>query len=161
MNRDTRTKIIARENLKPIIVQLQQQGEKIVFTNGCFDIIHIGHVRLLQQARQLGDKLIVAINTDESVQELKGSTRPILGQQDRAEMLAALECVDYVTFFQETIPLATILLLRPDVLVKGGDYTLDEIVGYKEVLAYGGKVFTIPLVQGFSTTTLIEKIKRL
>ena len=161
MNHNPQHKIISRENLQPIIVELQKQGHKIVFTNGCFDIIHIGHVRLLQEARNLGDKLIVAINADASVRNLKGTSRPILGVQDRAGMLAALACVDYVTFFEEPLPLETILLLHPDILVKGGDYTLDEIVGYKEVSAYGGKVIAIPLIPGYSTTTLIEKIKKL
>jgi len=158
---DTRQKIKSREELQSLIISLQKQGKKIVFTNGCFDIIHIGHVRLLQEARAQGDKLIIAINTDNSVRGLKGNSRPILGEQERAEMLAALECVDFVTFFAEPTPLETILILHPDFLVKGADYTLDEIVGKKEVLAYGGKVLAIPLTPDYSTTALIEKIKKL
>ncbi|MDI6783106.1 MAG: D-glycero-beta-D-manno-heptose 1-phosphate adenylyltransferase [bacterium] len=157
----TYLKIKRREELHPVIVSLQKQGKKIVFTNGCFDIIHLGHVRLLQEARAQGDKLIIAINTDDSVRGLKGNARPLLEEQDRAEMLAALECVDFVTFFAEPTPLETILILHPDVLVKGADYTLDEIVGKKEVLAYGGKVLAIPLTPGYSTTALIEKIKKI
>jgi D-beta-D-heptose 7-phosphate kinase/D-beta-D-heptose 1-phosphate adenosyltransferase len=157
---DTRQKIKSREELQSLIISLQKQGKKIVFTNGCFDLIHLGHVRLLQEAQAQGDKLIIAINTDYSVRGLKGHLRPILGEQERAEMLAALACVDFVTFFDEPTPLETILLLHPDVLVKGADYTLDEIVGKKEVLAYGGKVIAIPLTPGYSTTALIEKIKK-
>lgn len=160
MNQSKSIKIKLREELQPIIVAVQKQGKKIVFTNGCFDIIHVGHIRLLQEARSKGDKLIVAINTDDSVRGLKGTARPILGEQERAEMLAALSCVDFVTFFNEPTPLETILLLHPDILVKGADYTLDEIVGKKEVLAYGGKVLAIPLTPGYSTTALIEKIKK-
>jgi rfaE bifunctional protein nucleotidyltransferase chain/domain len=160
MNQQSRSKIKLRDDLQPIIVALQKQETKIVFTNGCFDLIHIGHVRLLQEAQAQGDKLIVAINTDASVHGLKGTARPILGEQERAEILAALSCVDYVTFFGEPTPLETILMLRPDVLVKGADYTLDAIVGKKEVLEYGGKVLAIPLTPGYSTTALIEKIKK-
>ncbi|MFB3897320.1 MAG: D-glycero-beta-D-manno-heptose 1-phosphate adenylyltransferase [bacterium] len=155
-----KSKIKSREELQPIIANLQKQGKKIVFTNGCFDLIHLGHVRLLQEAQAQGDRLIIAINTDASVRGLKGPSRPILSEQERAEMLAALTCVDFVTFFGEPTPLATILLLHPDVLVKGADYALDEIVGKKEVLAYGGKVMAIPLTPGYSTTALIEKIKK-
>jgi rfaE bifunctional protein nucleotidyltransferase chain/domain len=160
MNQQTKLKIKSREELQPIITALQKQGSIIVFTNGCFDLIHIGHVRLLQEAQAQGDKLIVAINTDASVHGLKGTARPILEEQERAEMLATLSCVDFVTFFGEPTPLETILMLRPDVLVKGADYTLDEIVGKKEVLGYGGKVLAIPLTPGYSTTALIEKIKK-
>jgi rfaE bifunctional protein nucleotidyltransferase chain/domain len=160
MNQQTKPKIKSREELQPIIAQLQKQELKIVFTNGCFDLIHLGHVRLLQAAQAQGDKLIVAINTDASVQALKGLKRPILSEQERAEMLAALSCVDFVTFFGEPTPLETILKLHPDVLVKGADYTLDDIVGKKEVVAYGGKVLAIPLTPGYSTTALIEKIKK-
>lgn len=161
MNHDPRLKIKPREELQPVIATLQKQGQKIVFTNGCFDIIHLGHIRLLQEARSQGDKLIIAINTDDSVRELKGNARPILSEQERAEMLAALACVDFVTFFAEPDPLKTILFLHPDVLVKGADYTLDEIVGKEEVLAYGGKVIAIPLTPGYSTTALIKKIKNI
>lgn len=160
IHQQSQSKIKSREELQSIVVQLQKQGTKIVFTNGCFDLIHIGHVRLLQEAQVQGDKLIVAINTDVSVQGLKGPSRPILGEQERAEMLAALSCVDFVTFFGEPTPLETILLLHPDVLVKGADYALDEIVGKKEVLEYGGKVLAIPVTPGYSTTALIERIKK-
>lgn len=134
----------------------------LVFTNGCFDILHRGHVTYLAQARGLGRSLIVAANSDISVRRLgKGEDRPVNRLEDRMALLAALECVSLVTWFDEDTPLATILRCRPDVLVKGGDWAVDSIVGAKEVLAAGGKVVSIPFIHLHSTTTLLEKIRRL
>ena len=131
--------------------------QKVVFTNGCFDLIHKGHVRYLQKARSLGDLLVVALNSDESVRRLKGASRPINSLPDRLEVLAALECVDYVTWFEEDTPLELIVRLHPDYLVKGGDWRPSDIVGSSEVLSWGGKVRSLPFVSGYSTTRLIEK----
>jgi D-beta-D-heptose 7-phosphate kinase/D-beta-D-heptose 1-phosphate adenosyltransferase len=132
-------------------------GQKIVFTNGCFDMLHVGHITLLEQARRQGDRLVVAINSDSSVRELKGPSRPIVGESQRAQVLAALSAVDAVTIFGESTPLELISTIRPDVLVKGGDYSLHSIVGAKEVIGWGGQVKVIPTVEGFSTTGLIQK----
>lgn len=134
--------------------------KKIVFTNGCFDILHIGHIRYLQEAAKLGDILIIALNSDASVKRLKGSDRPINNEMERAEMIGALGFVDYVTLFEEDTPLELIKKIQPDVLVKGGDYTQDEVVGREEVEARGGKLVLIPFVEGKSTTNIIEKIKK-
>jgi rfaE bifunctional protein nucleotidyltransferase chain/domain len=134
----------------------------LVFTNGCFDILHRGHVTYLAQARALGASLLVAVNTDASVRRLgKGDDRPINGQDDRMAVLAALECVSLVTWFDEDTPLARILESRPDVLVKGGDWPVDKIVGSREVAAWGGQVHSIPFIHQRSTTHLVEKIRRL
>jgi D-beta-D-heptose 7-phosphate kinase / D-beta-D-heptose 1-phosphate adenosyltransferase len=127
-------------------------------TSGCFDLLHVGHIRYLQQARTLGEHLIVGLNDDASVRQLKGEGRPLLPQDERAGLLAALACVDYVTIFSEATPLALIKLLRPDVLVKGGDYTLETVVGQDVVTAYGGRVAIVPYVDGVSTTKIIESI---
>ena len=135
----------------------KENDEKVVFTNGCFDLLHVGHIAVLEQARRLGDRLIVAINSDASVCALKGPTRPIVGQRERARVLAALAAVDAVVIFDQSTPLELILAVRPDVLVKGGDYDESAIVGAKEVSSWGGEVKTVPLVEGFSTTRLIEK----
>lgn len=139
--------------------RLRAAGARLVFTNGVFDLLHIGHVRYLAQARALGDALLVAINSDRTVRELKGPARPVFDQDERAEILAALRYVDYVTIFDDVSPRSLIAELLPDVLVKGGDYQLDEIHGREEVEAAGGKVISLPFVQGASTTSLIEKIK--
>ena len=136
---------------------LHERGKKIVFTNGCFDILHAGHVEYLEAAKELGDKLIVAINTDRSVRKLKGSTRPINTLAHRAKVLASLQCIDKVVFFDEDTPIKLIKAIRPDVLVKGGDYKLKDIVGHKEVSQSGGSVVTIPLVKGLSTSKIISK----
>ena len=128
-------------------------------TNGCFDLIHPGHVRYLHQARSHGDLLLVALNSDASVRRLKGAGRPILSEEDRCEMMASLECVDLVTVFEEETPARLIQDLLPDVLVKGGDWPLDEIVGRIEVEAAGGEVISIPFEEGYSTTSLIEQIR--
>jgi D-beta-D-heptose 7-phosphate kinase/D-beta-D-heptose 1-phosphate adenosyltransferase len=138
--------------------QRQQRGETIVFTNGCFDLLHVGHIQYLQQARALGDCLVVALNDDTSVRLLKGERRPLLPQQERARILAALGCVDYVTIFSEATPLALITHLRPDVLVKGGDYTPETVVGRDVVEAYGGRVCIMPYMAGISTTEIIGSI---
>lgn len=139
---------------------LRSAGVRLVFTNGVFDLLHVGHVRYLAQARELGDALLVAINSDRAVRELKGSDRPVINEDERAEILAALRQVDYVTIFDELSPRTLIASLLPDVLVKGGDYTLDQIHGRGEVEASGGHVVSIPFVEGASTTALLEKMKQ-
>lgn len=139
--------------------RLRVEGKWLVFTNGVFDLLHVGHVRYLAQARALGDVLVVAINSDRSVRELKGPDRPVFDQAERAEILAALRYVDYVVIFDDISPRSLIKSLLPDVLVKGGDYQLDEIHGREEVEAAGGKVISLPFVPGASTTSLIERMK--
>ncbi|MEQ9373859.1 MAG: D-glycero-beta-D-manno-heptose 1-phosphate adenylyltransferase [Imperialibacter sp.] len=135
------------------------EGLSVVFTNGCFDILHLGHVDYLERARQLGDKLVVALNTDASVQRLKGPERPIVNEASRARVMAALGFVDLVVFFDEETPKELIEALQPDILVKGGDYTVETIVGADFVLKHGGKVIPLPLIDGYSTTTFVNKIK--
>ena len=139
---------------------LRSAGVRLVFTNGVFDLLHVGHVRYLAQARELGDALLVAINSDRAVRELKGRDRPVINEDERAEILAALRQVDYVTIFDELSPRTLIASLLPDVLVKGGDYTLDQIHGREEVEASGGQAVSIPFVEGASTTALLEKMKQ-
>lgn len=134
------------------------RGRRIVFTNGCFDLLHVGHVRYLEEAKSLGDILVVAINSDRSATQLKGPSRPITAQQDRAEVLAALACVDYVTIFDEPDPYRIISVLKPHVLVKGGDWTRETTVGRDIVEEAGGKVVVIPYIEGASTTGLIDRI---
>lgn len=138
---------------------LRRAGRIVVFTNGCFDLLHPGHVRYLQQARSLGDALIVALNSDRAVRALKGDARPILNQDERAEVMAALGCVDYVTIFDDVSPQAVIAAILPDVLVKGGDWGLDQIIGREEVEAAGGRVLNLPFVEGCSTSEIIERIR--
>jgi D-beta-D-heptose 7-phosphate kinase/D-beta-D-heptose 1-phosphate adenosyltransferase len=152
-------KILSRGELRAERERLRAAGQRLVFTNGCFDILHVGHVRYLAAARALGDLLLVAINSDRSVAELKGTGRPIMNEHERAEMLVALAAVDYVTVFDELSPRALITEVLPDILVKGGDYQLDEIHGREEVEASGGRVLALPFVAGASTTSIIEKIK--
>ena len=137
----------------------KRNGRRVVFTNGCFDLLHPGHIQSLEQARALGDALIVGINGDASVRELKGSGRPILPELERAEILAALECVDAVVIFQELTPRETIATLLPDVLVKGGDWAGDQIIGREEVEAAGGRVVSLPVVPGYSTTAILAKMR--
>jgi len=149
-------KIMLRDRLEKEIARRRQRGQLIVFTNGCFDLLHMGHIRYLQQARKLAACLVVAINSDDSVRRLKGPTRPVIGENERAEMLAALECVDYVTIFEEDTPIPLLERLRPDVLVKGG--TTPEVVGRQQVESYGGEVKTLDLVEGLSTTDIINQI---
>jgi D-beta-D-heptose 7-phosphate kinase/D-beta-D-heptose 1-phosphate adenosyltransferase len=140
--------------------RLRAAGKRLVFTNGVFDLLHVGHVRYLEQARALGDYLLVAINSDRTVRELKGPDRPVFDQAERAEILAALRCVDYVTVFDNISPRSLIEELLPDMLVKGGDYQLDQIHGREEVEAAGGNVISLPFVDGASTTQLIERMKK-
>ena len=151
-------KILQREELKDKVQALKKAGEKIVFTNGCFDFLHIGHVRYLKAARAEGDVLVLGVNSDRSVRKIKGPRRPVVPENERAEVLASLACVDFVTLFDEPDPLVTIRLLMPDVLVKGADWEEDAIVGRDVVEANGGRVVRIPLTQGASTTRIIEKI---
>ncbi|MDQ1334348.1 MAG: D-glycero-beta-D-manno-heptose 1-phosphate adenylyltransferase [Thermodesulfobacteriota bacterium] len=138
--------------------RMKESGKRIVFTNGCFDILHPGHIRYLSAARELGDVLVVAVNSDASVRLIKGPKRPILEQQARAELVAALECVDLVLIFDEDNPLRVIQNLLPDILVKGGDWATDEIIGSDVVRSAGGEVKRIPFVTGFSTTDIINRV---
>ncbi len=153
-------KVKTLENLKVISQKLKKQRKKIVFTNGCFDILHVGHVRYLRKAKAYGDILVVGVNNDSSVRKIKGKSRPLVVLQDRLEVLAALECIDYLVTFSETTPAKVIQVLKPDILVKGSDYKLDEIVGRDFVESTGGRVVTIPLVKNKSTTAFIKKIAR-
>lgn len=143
-----------------LVAKLKLSGYSIVFTNGCFDILHKGHVAYLQTAKSMGDILIVGMNTDASVKRLKGEERPINTLEDRAFVLSALKSVDYVVPFDEDNPLTLIQSIKPDVLVKGGDYTMETIIGAKEVLAHGGRVEIIPFVEGKSTSSIIDAIRR-
>jgi len=153
-------KILSPDELLGLRKRLRADGKTLVFTNGVFDLLHVGHVRYLAEARGLGDALVVAINSDRTVLELKGDKRPIINENERAEILAALRQVDYVTIFDNSSPRSLISQLLPDVLVKGGDYKLDEIHGREEVEAAGGKVISLPFVEGASTTLLIERMER-
>lgn len=153
-------KILTMEQMLAERHRLRAAGRRLVFTNGVFDLLHVGHVRYLAQARALGEALVVAINSDRSVRELKGPERPVFDQAERAEILAALRDVDYVVVFDDISPRSTIGKLLPDVLVKGGDYQLDEIHGREEVEAAGGRVISVPFVTGASTTSLVERMKR-
>jgi rfaE bifunctional protein nucleotidyltransferase chain/domain len=139
----------------------KRNGRRVVFTNGCFDLLHPGHIETLEKARRLGDLLVVGVNSDRSVREMKGEGRPILPERERAEILAAMECVDGVVIFDEPTPREIITALLPDVLVKGGDWASDAIVGREEVESAGGKVVSIPVVAGYSTTAILEKIRKL
>jgi D-beta-D-heptose 7-phosphate kinase / D-beta-D-heptose 1-phosphate adenosyltransferase len=154
---DAQEKVLSLKHLISRVAAWRSTGEQIVFTNGCFDLLHVGHITLLEQARREGNRLIVAINSDSSVRSLKGSGRPIVGENDRARILAALSAVDAVVVFNDPTPLAAIEALRPDVLVKGGDYDESTIVGAHEVPSWGGRVKIIPTVEGFSTTGMIAK----
>lgn len=156
----TDQKIFAVPLLGNILASERQKGKTIVFTNGCFDLLHVGHVKYLQAARQLGDLLVLGLNSDESIRRLKGPNRPLIGEEERAHILAALGCIDYVVVFDEDTPLEVITALRPDILVKGGDYTPDGVVGRELVESYGGRVELIKFVDGKSTTNIIEKILR-
>ena len=152
-------KIISPEQMLGERQRLRAAGKRLVFTNGVFDLLHVGHVRYLAQARALGDALVVAINSDRTVRELKGPDRPVFDQAERAELLAALRSVDYVTIFDDVSPRSLIATLLPDVLVKGGDYQLDQIHGRDEVEAAGGNVISLPFVEGASTSNLIERMQ--
>ena len=153
-------KILSNDKLLAERARLCDAGKILVFTNGVFDILHVGHVRYLEQARALGDALVVAINSDRTVRELKDSGRPLMNQQERAEIVAALRAVNYVTIFDDVSPRSLISELLPDVLVKGGDYALDEIHGRDEVEAAGGRVVSLPFVAGVSTSAIIERMKK-
>lgn len=157
--RTTEEKILKDKNkLKNIIQQEKDSGRKIVFTNGCFDLLHVGHIRLLKEAKAHGDILVVGLNTDKSLLDLKGNSRGILNEEERGVVIAALESVDYVCFFDEPTPKEIIELVSPDVLIKGGDYKIDEIVGRDTVWENKGVVKAIPLIDGYSTTNLINRI---
>lgn len=148
------------KEIEKISRKLKKEGKKIVFTNGCFDILHKGHIRLLRKAKSLGDVLIVGINTDSSVRRLKGKGRPFVKEKDRVEVISALEMVDYVVLFSQDTPYQLIKVVKPDILVKGGDYKKEDVVGRDIVEGYGGRVYIFPLVKGVSTTGIAERIKR-
>ncbi|MGH9957137.1 MAG: D-glycero-beta-D-manno-heptose 1-phosphate adenylyltransferase [Pyrinomonadaceae bacterium] len=152
-------KVLSQQDLFHERARLRAEGIRLVFTNGVFDLLHVGHVRYLAEARALGDVLVVAINSDRSVRQLKGDGRPVVGENERAEILAALRPVDYVTIFDDISPRALITELLPDVLVKGGDYTTDQILGAQEILAAGGDVVSLPFVAGASSTAIIDRIR--
>lgn len=153
------TKIYSTEEIQKRVAQWRLKGKTIAFTNGCFDILHAGHIASLSEAARVADILIVGLNADSSVMGLKGPGRPINDEQSRALLLASLSLVDAVVLFEDPTPLELIKLVMPDFLVKGGDYKIEEIAGAREVLAAGGKVLINPIVEGFSTTSLIEKLK--
>jgi len=154
-------KVKRRSVLKNIIGELKSAGKKVVFTNGCFDILHVGHVRYLEAARALGDCLVVAVNTDDTVKRLKGDCRPLVPEFERTELVAALECVDYVTLFSEDTPAEIISYLQPDIHVKGGDYEADDLPEAAAVKAYGGRIEIVPFVKGRSTTNIITRVLEL
>ena len=153
-------KIYSLEELGSKVNAWKQAGEEVVFTNGCFDIIHKGHIEVLAQTADLGDKLIVGLNSDRSIQKLKGKGRPIIDEQSRAILLASFSFVDAVVLFSEDTPINLISTLLPDVLAKGGDYKIETIVGHEIVQKNGGEVILVPFVDGFSSTTIIEKIRK-
>ncbi len=154
-----KSKIIAKEALRPLLKVLKFKSKRIVFSNGCFDILHRGHVEYLAKAASLGDTLVIGLNTDSSVKRLKGNNRPVQDQESRALVMASLRFVDYVVLFDEDTPYNLIDFIKPDILVKGSDYKEDEIVGADVVKKNGGKVMTIDLVEGYSTTSIIERSK--
>lgn len=154
-------KIAEKNEAVSVVNKWQEQGEKVVFSNGCFDILHLGHIDYLEKARLLGDKLVIGVNTDISVKKLKGVSRPVNNEESRARMLAALSFVDLVILFGEDTPYELIQSIKPDVLVKGDDYLAENIVGAEIVKSRGGEVKTVNLVPGYSTSALIEKIKKL
>lgn len=150
-------RVVTQSQLVEALESLRR-GSKIVFTNGCFDILHVGHVRYLKQAKALGDILVVGLNTDASVKRLKGESRPVQTEEDRQEILASLECVDFVSLFGEETPIKLIEAVRPDFLVKGGDWPVEKIVGHEFVKSYGGKTMSLPFVPGKSTTSILERV---
>ena len=156
-------KVVSQKELKIIVNNFKAQGKEIVFTNGCFDIFHVGHLRYLQEAKKLGDILIVAVNSDLSVKSLKGPTRPINNEADRMELLAGLECVDFVTMFEETTAINIVNFIKPDIYVKGGDIKMGKFAEYDTIISYGGRVEIIPLSvtqsRDYSTTNIINKSK--
>lgn len=152
-------KIVGRERLVAVAADAHRASRRVVFTNGCFDLLHVGHVRYLAAARDAGDLLIVGLNDDASVRRLKGPSRPLVAEAARAEVVAALGTVDYVTLFGEDTPYALIAAVQPDVLVKGSDWAAEDVVGRDVVEARGGRVILIPVVAGFSTTSLVERLR--
>lgn len=156
----TASKILSLPHAIEQAAQWRADGQRIVFTNGCFDIVHLGHIDYLEKARALGDRLVLGLNTDASVSRIKGPLRPVVNEYARARMMAAMQFIDLVVLFDEPTPKELIEAIRPDILVKGDDYTVATIVGADFVLANGGSVETIPLVKGYSTTSLIERIKQ-
>ncbi|MGN6437708.1 MAG: D-glycero-beta-D-manno-heptose 1-phosphate adenylyltransferase [Agriterribacter sp.] len=156
-----KNKILTVDGIRHQVKRWKLLGKKIVFTNGCFDILHNGHIEILSQAAQSGDVLVIGVNADASVKRLKGAARPVNNETFRSLMLASLTIVDAVVIFEEDTPLSLINEIEPDVLLKGGDYTIDQIVGAEEVIKNGGEVKIVPLVKGFSTTSLIQKIQEL
>jgi len=154
-------RIVSQEDLIAVLSRASRGSRRVVFTNGCFDLLHPGHVHTLEEARSLGDVLVVGLNRDSSVRETKGDSRPVVGEDERAELLAALEAVDFVVLFVEPTPRELITRLLPDVLVKGADWGATEIVGRKEVEGAGGRVVSISLEPGYSTTTILQKIREL
>jgi len=147
-----------RKLLKDKLDALRSEGKKIAFTNGCFDILHVGHVRYLKEAKKTADILVLALNSDDSVRAIKGEKRPLVCEAERAELLCALECIDFVTIFSELTPLQLICYLQPDVLIKGGDWPEDKVVGRDEIKEWGGHVTLIPQVAGKSTTNIVDKV---
>jgi len=157
-----RDRILTRGAARAAVRAAKRRGERVAFTNGCFDLLHVGHVRSLEQAKSLGDRLVVGVNRDASARRLaKGPGRPIVGERQRAELLAALACVDWVVLFGEPTPLALIRALRPDVLAKGGDWKPGEIVGSEDVLGWGGRVERLRVVPGIRSTVLVERARRI
>jgi D-beta-D-heptose 7-phosphate kinase/D-beta-D-heptose 1-phosphate adenosyltransferase len=154
-------KILERNVLKNKLEELRKEGKKIAFTNGCFDILHVGHIRYLREAKKTADVLVLALNSDSSVRAIKGEKRPLMSEEERAEILAALEFIDFVTIFQELTPLELINYLKPDILIKGGDWPEEKVIGREEIKKWGGRVAIIPEVEGKSTTNIVEKIKKL
>jgi D-beta-D-heptose 7-phosphate kinase / D-beta-D-heptose 1-phosphate adenosyltransferase len=152
-------KIVELPTLLERLEPLRARGERIVFTNGCFDLVHVGHLRYLQAARRLGDRLVVAINSDASMRRLKGSGRPILAEEQRLKVLAGFECVDFVLAFEDDTPHALLRAIQPEVLVKGANYAVEGVVGREIVEGYGGEVLTVALTEGRSTTNLVERIR--
>ncbi|ABL64405.1 rfaE bifunctional protein [Chlorobium phaeobacteroides DSM 266] len=152
------SKLLTRAKAKEQVIAWQSSGKKVVFSNGCFDILHAGHVQYLSRARQLGDILLIGLNSDASIQRIKGPLRPVCAEQDRAAVLSALQMVDAITLFDEDTPEALIEALLPDILVKGADWDIERIAGAKAVLQSGGKVLTLPILEGRSTTGIIEKV---
>jgi rfaE bifunctional protein nucleotidyltransferase chain/domain len=161
MSFSPKKKVLSAKSLEPVLYRQKRCGKKVVFTNGCFDILHLGHVRYLTKARALGDLLVIGLNSDASVRRLKGKGRPVNDERSRAEVLSALECVDFVVPFTEDTPFDVIQKLLPDVLVKGGDWKIKDIVGSDVVRLNGGRVTTIPFVKGRSTTGTLAKIEKL
>jgi len=151
-------KVLGRERLGKRVAEWRAAGETIVFTNGCFDLLHVGHVTLLEDCHRFGSKLVLGLNTDASVQRLKGPSRPVVGENERARVMSALAAVDAVVLFDEDTPLELIREIRPDVLVKGGDYNVETVVGHEDVIAAGGRVEIVPTVEGFSTTNIVRKL---